>query len=114
MYMLDQSHNQIVHNMDWNGSIFQTQQSELEIIQLQWKKSKMRIWNFFSHEHKPGPFLLELIGKEYQLLHNQQFAQLMFQHYENKHSLVILDDIWNNILAWNNEFFIFKGVIRID
>ena len=53
----------------------------------------MRIWNFFSHGHKPGPFLLELIGKEYQLLHNQQFAQLVFEHYGNKHVPVILDNI---------------------
>ena len=62
MYMLDQNHNQIAHGMDWNGSIFQIQQSELVITQHQQKKSKMYIWNFFSYEYKPVPFLLELIG----------------------------------------------------
>ena len=108
MYMLDQSHNQIVHSMDWKESIFQTKRSELEIIQLLWKKSKMRIWNFFSHGYKLGPFLLEPIGKEYQLSQLQQLAQSMLQNYGNKLASVFWDNIWKKYLVWNNQLLHFQ------
>lgn len=108
MYMLDQNHNQIVHSMDWKESIFQTKQSKLEIIQLLRKKSKMRIWNFFSHWYKPGPFLLEPIGKEYQLLQLQQLAPSMLQNYGNKLASVFWDNIWKKYLVWNNQLLHFQ------
>ncbi len=47
--------------------------------------------------YKPGPFLLEPIGKEYQLLQLQQLTQLMFQHFGDKHSPVISDELQESI-----------------